>query len=274
MQTQTHEIKRTKTGISGLDEALNGGMPEKTICVVSGGPGCGKTMLSCEYLYKGATLFNEPGVYISLGETREEFLSNALNFGWDFAALEKKSMFGFVNLGYESLVNFWIQPSIPPDEYDCDFGNEQERPGEIGLSNPLTEEGSYYAIYQNFINQAVEMIETIEAKRVVIDPINSLTLIFPSEFHRRREFLRIFNILKESKCTTLILSELADENSFTVEEFIATGVIRLTYKNKRDIMSRRLLIQKMRGTGFNEKILSMRITNKGIELMGETLGFD
>jgi circadian clock protein KaiC len=120
----------------------------------------------------------------------------------------------------------------------------------------------------------MDMIKALDAKRVVIDPINSLILIFPSDFHRRREFLRIFNILRESKCTTLILSELAEDKRFTVEEFIASGVIRLSYKNSRDIMSRRLVIQKMRGTPFNEKILSMRITTNGIELIGETLGFE
>jgi KaiC/GvpD/RAD55 family RecA-like ATPase len=264
----TRKIKRTQTGIVGLDEALNGGLPESTICVVSGGPGSGKTMLSCEFLYKGAVQFNETGIYVSLGERRDDFFQNALNFGWDFADLEKKGRFGFVDLSYESLVNFWINPR------NNDYTYESEVNDGIEQTNPLNSEGSYYTIYQNFINSVMDMIKTLDAKRVVIDPINSLTLIFPSDFHRRREFLRIFNILRESKCTTLILSELAEDKRFTVEEFIASGVIRLSYKNSRDIMSRRLVIQKMRGTPFNEKILSMRITTNGIELIGETLGFE
>ncbi len=266
---QRQKIKRTPSGITGLDEALYGGFPTGTIAVVSGGPGCGKTMLSCEFLYKGATQFDEGGLYVSLGETREEFFSNALNFGWDFAELEKKGKFGFIDLGYESLVNCWVAPQPGYNDFEDDNVTESS-----DFNNSMGEEAAYTNIYQTFINQIVDMIRTIDAKRVVVDPINSLTMIFPNDFHRRREFLRVFNILRESGCTSLILSELPDDGSYTTEEFVARGVIRLDYKKQRDIMSRHLTIHKMRGTPFNEKMLSMRITSNGIELMGETLGFE
>jgi KaiC/GvpD/RAD55 family RecA-like ATPase len=170
-------------------------------------------------------------------------------------------MFAFLDFSFEKLVNLWIPQQSTTTETEVD--RMVAEPDE-----------SYIGIIQNFTNTLLDYVETMGAKRLVIDPISTLKMIFPNHFITRRELIRIFNILRESKCTTLILSELAKDGEFSLEEFIASGVIRLFYFTTNAVINRRLVVYKMRGTPFNEKVLSMRISQHGIELMGETLGMD
>jgi circadian clock protein KaiC len=84
-------IERVHTGIPGLDHVLEGGFPKGARVLIAGGAGCGKTICCGQYLYKGATKFGEPGVYVSTEEPPSEFKANMLRFGWDFKRLEKAS---------------------------------------------------------------------------------------------------------------------------------------------------------------------------------------
>ena len=146
----------------------------------------------------------------------------------------------------------------------------------LPLDGLSVEEQTYINMIQNFVNTIFDSIALIEAKRIVIDPISSLRLLFPTEFISRREFLRIFTILRESKTTAMVLSELPKEEGFSLEEFVGSGVIRVNYRRGESgsmNMARTLTIFKMRGTPFNEKALSMRITSTGVEILGESLGF-
>src|SRR3989344_1843697 len=81
------ETKRTVTGVAGLDEILFGGIPINNLVVISGDPGSGKTCLCLEFLYMGATKYNEPGIYVSLEESEDEILRMADNFGWEVRKL-------------------------------------------------------------------------------------------------------------------------------------------------------------------------------------------
>ena len=81
------EVERTKTGIQGFDSLCNGGIPRGSLIVLSGDPGSGKTIFCLQFLYNGITQYNEPGIYISLEETREEILNTGAVFGWDFKKL-------------------------------------------------------------------------------------------------------------------------------------------------------------------------------------------
>lgn len=259
-------IKKISTGIAGLDDALNGGLPEGTICTISGGPGCGKTILAAEYLYNGITKFNEPGMYVSLGESREEFLSNTFPFGWDFQELEKQGLFSFIDFSFEQLVNVW----------GTRRSTEFELPEYANMDGLSVEEQTYLNMMQQFLDRIIDAISVLKCRRIVIDPISSLRLVFPNEFISRRELLKIFTILRESKTTAMVLSELANESEgFSLEEFIGSGVIRVSYNKAAGAMqmNRKLVIYKMRGTAFNEKMLAMRITSSGIEILGESLGF-
>ncbi len=82
---------RVKTGIKGLDEILHGGIPRKNLVTVSGGPGSGKTILCLQYIYNGAKLYKEPGVFISLEEEPDRLIKTAESFGWDIKEMIKKN---------------------------------------------------------------------------------------------------------------------------------------------------------------------------------------
>ena len=83
-------MNRIKTGISGLDELLEGGFPEGSSVLVSGGPGTGKTIFCLQYLYAGAKFYSEPGVYVTLEEGPNNLWWNVQRFKWDVPALEKQ----------------------------------------------------------------------------------------------------------------------------------------------------------------------------------------
>ncbi len=84
------DVDRVKTGIPGLDALLNGGIPRQNLVVISGDPGSGKTIMCMSFIYFGAKKFNEPGVFISLEETKEDVLKMSSLMGWDFDELLKK----------------------------------------------------------------------------------------------------------------------------------------------------------------------------------------
>jgi len=81
------QMERTFSGIPGLDEILFGGFPKNNLVVISGDPGSGKTCMCLEFLYMGATKYNENGVYVSLEESEDEIFRTAEGFGWDFKKL-------------------------------------------------------------------------------------------------------------------------------------------------------------------------------------------
>ncbi|MHA1584247.1 MAG: ATPase domain-containing protein [Promethearchaeota archaeon] len=265
INTKNEILPKVPTGITGLDDALQGGFPNKAVCIISGGPGCGKTLLGAEFLYNGITKYNEPGIYISLGESKEEFFMNTRAFGWNFEELEKEGKFAFVDFSFEKLVNIWS--TRPAGNFDM--------PEYSQLDGLTVEEQTYILMMQNFTNSMIDAVQNFSAKRIVIDPISSLRLIFPTEFISRRELLRIFTVLREMNTTTIVISELPKEEGFSVEEFVGSGVIRLSYSKSSGAMemNRKLVIYKMRGTAFNEKMLAMRISKNGVEILGESLGF-
>lgn len=81
------QVDRVRTGVPGLDETIDGGIPRDNLVVISGDPGSGKTILCIEFLYRGATEFNEPGIFLSLEESKEEVIKAAMLFGWDLQSL-------------------------------------------------------------------------------------------------------------------------------------------------------------------------------------------
>ncbi|MBU0662837.1 AAA family ATPase, partial [Candidatus Micrarchaeota archaeon] len=86
------KIARVKTGIDGLDKALKGGFPKGNIVLISGGAGTGKSTLCMQYLYNGAKLFGEKGLYISTEQSEKDLRKAAASYGWDLESLEKKGL--------------------------------------------------------------------------------------------------------------------------------------------------------------------------------------
>ncbi|ALL00705.1 hypothetical protein Pyrde_0655 [Pyrodictium delaneyi] len=198
-------------GISGLDEALGGGVRPGSVILVAGAPGSGKTSFAARFIYEGLTKFNQPSVYLSFNEYKEEFYENMANLGLDFQSYESKGKFIFI----EAL-------NINDDE-------------------------AVMAILENLLT----IINTIKAKRVAIDTITSLLQILGSAKRARELLHSLFiHYMKKRGITTVLTAELPigdPKLGYGIEEFIADGLIILRTKFSGDKIVRIMEIRKMRG---------------------------
>jgi circadian clock protein KaiC len=220
--TKDRSLPKSPTGIAGLDEITGGGLPKGRPTLVCGGAGCGKSMLGVEFLVRGAIEFNEPGVLMTFEELPEDVIKNARSLGFDIDSLiAKKKLFV---------------------DYVRVERNEIQETGEYDL------EGIFVRL-----NYA---IETLGAKRVVLDTIESLFAGLTNFSILRAELRRLFNWLKEKGVTAIITGEKG-EGSLTrngLEEYVSDCVIMLDHRSIEQVSTRRLRIVKYRGSthGTNE----------------------
>lgn len=216
-------LNKCPTGIEGLDEITGGGLPSGRATLICGAAGCGKTMLSIEFLVRGATQFNEPGVFMMFEENASELCANVNSMGFDLAALqaEKKIVLDYVHI---------------------------ER-SEIEVTGEYDLEGLFIRLGH--------AIDSVGAKRVVLDTVEALFAGLPNHALLRAELRRLFRWLKDRGVTAVITGEKGDGASITrygLEEYVADCVIILDQRIREQISTRRLRILKYRGTahGMNE----------------------
>jgi circadian clock protein KaiC len=215
-------LKKSPTGIRGLDEVTNGGLPTGRPTIVSGGPGCGKTLLALEFLVRGATRFNEPGVFVAFEESPHELIENSGSLGFDLKRLivRKKLFLDFI----------YIERS------------EIQETGEYDL------EGLFIRLQH--------AIETVRAKRIVLDTLEALFSGFSNVAILRAEMRRLFRWLKQRGITTVITAERSDSNlsRYGLEEYVSDCVILLDHRVNDQLSTRRLRVMKYRGSlhGTNE----------------------
>lgn len=215
-------LAKTPTGIAGLDEITNGGLPAGRPTLICGCPGCGKTLMSVEFIVRGATEYNEPGVFMAFEEKAEELAENTLSLGFDLDKLvrEKKIRMDYVHIDRSEIEE--------TGEYDLD-----------GL----------------FIRLG-HAIDSIGAKRVVLDTIENLFSGLTNESIIRAELRRLFQWLKAKGVTAVITGERG-KDSLTrqgLEEYVSDCVILLDHRVKHQISTRLLRVVKYRGSlhGTNE----------------------
>lgn len=215
-------LKKTLTGITGLDEITEGGLPAGRPTLVCGGTGCGKTLLSLEFLVKGATLYNEPGVFMAFEEKAAELTTNVASLGFDLEKLQKSKM---IKLDYVHIDR-----------------SEVEETGEYDLGGLFIRLG--------------HAIDSIGAKRVVLDTIENIFSGLNNQGILRAEIRRLFQWLKDKKVTTIITGEQGNETltRHGLEEYVSDCVILLEHRIKNQISTRILRIVKYRGSihGTNE----------------------
>jgi len=233
------EIKRTKSGISGLDEILGGGFIDGTSILVAGGPGTGKTIFSMEFLVKGAILYNEPGIFVTLEERPDELRREALVFGWDLKKLEDEKMFAIVDAASN-------KAGLPTNEkYALRRGFDV---------NALGQE-----IYRAYTD--------LNAKRVVVDSISGLEVQYEGSSSLRAAIFRLSALLREIQCTSIITCEMIGPQNYTrfgVEEYIAQGLIQLDLREEAAELRRYILVRKMRGTSHSLKRYPFEIGENGL----------
>jgi len=215
-------LPKSPTSIQGLDEITGGGLPKGRPTLVCGGAGCGKTLFAMEFIVRGATDFHEPGVFISFEETEKELSANVASLGFDLDRLVAQKKIWLEHIRVEQA--------------------EIEQSGEYDL------EGLFIRIHQ--------AIETIGAKRVVLDTLETLYYGLPNPQILRTELRRLFHWLKTKGVTTIITAERG-EGTLTrhgLEEYVTDCVILLDHRVDDQSSIRRLRIVKYRGSthGTNE----------------------
>ena len=222
-------MERLSTGVPGLDEMLQGGLPRNHIVVVMGSFGTGKTTLGLQYLVEGLRN-NEPCIFISLEEDKDSILRNAASFGWDMSkALESKK------LGL-----FKLEPS--------------------DAKTTIT----------RIKSELPKFVKSFGAKRVVIDSVSLLNMMFSDENERRSNLFNLCQLLRSTGATTMLTAEVKDDNPRSsrdgLAEYTADGVILLQSDENREGGEVQLTIRilKMRRTGHSRRIKPYSITDKGI----------
>lgn len=217
------ELEKTPTGISGLDNITDGGLPKGRTTLIAGGAGSGKTLFGMEFLIRGAEIYGEPGVAMTFEETAEEISANLASLGHDVNKLvrEKKLFIDYVHVERRQI----------------------EETGEYDL------EGLFIRLDH--------AIKSIKAKRVLLDTIEVLFSGLRNEAIVRSELRRLFRWLKEHEVTAVITAEAGDNTFLTrhgLEEYVADCVIILDHRVTEQISTRRIRVVKYRGSthGTNE----------------------
>ncbi len=231
-------LAKAPTGVQGLDEITGGGLPLGRPTLVCGSAGCGKTLLAMEFLVRGATQFGEPGVFMAFEETGKELTENVRSLGFDLDDLvkQKKLAIDFV------LVD----------------RSEIEETGEYDL------EGLFVRL-----NYA---IDSIGAKRVVLDTIETLFSGLSNMSVLRSELRRLFRWLKNKGVTAVVTGESGDAllTRHGLEEYVSDCVIQLDHRVADQVSTRRLRIVKYRGTSHGTNEYPFLIDEDGISVLPVT----
>jgi circadian clock protein KaiC len=231
-------LEKAPSGIAGLDEVTFGGLPRGRATLICGPAGCGKTMLSVEFLVNGARMYSEPGVLVAFEETKEELTVNSASLDFDLDELTRNGM-------------------IAIDHVHVD-------PNEIAETGEYDLEGLFIRLKH--------AIESIGAKRVVLDTIETLFSGFSNTALLRAEIRRLFQFLKSFRVTAIVTGERG-ENSLTrygLEEYVADCVILLDHRVNDQITTRRLRIVKYRGSAHGTNEYPFIIDQQGFSVLPVT----
>jgi len=231
----TKSIEKAKTGINGLDEITGGGLPKGRPTLICGGPGCGKTLMSVEFIVNGAVRFNEPGVFIAFEEKADELMENVSSLGFELDKLvaDKKLKIDYVHIDKTEIAE--------TGEYDLN-----------GLFIRLS-----------------HAVRSIGAKRIVLDTIENLFSGLSNQGIIRAEIRRLFQWLKDEKLTAIITGEKG-EGMLTrhgLEEYVSDCVILLDHRIENQISTRRLRIVKYRGSPHGTNEYPFLIDEDGLSIL-------
>lgn len=231
----TNVLLKAPTGIIGLDEITGGGLPRGRPTLVCGSAGCGKTMFAMEFLVRGATQFGQPGVFMMFEENAQELTSNVRSLGFDLDELveQKKIVLDYVQIER----------------------SEIEETGEYDLEGLFIRLG--------------HAIDSIGAKRVVLDTVEALFAGLPNHAILRAELRRLFRWLKIRGMTAVITGEKGEASitRYGLEEYVADCVITLDHRVADQICTRRLRVVKYRGTSHGTNEYPFIIGERGLSVL-------
>jgi len=222
--------ERVKTDIPGLDSMIGGGFERKSVVIVSGSAGAGKTILSLQFLYNGATKYDEPGLYITFEEQKESVFKHMLSFGWDFAELERQRKLVFLE--------------YPPHEVDR-FISEgaviEDMVREFGIQRVVMDSiTSFMLLYSEEYRRRQVFLKTMEILRKW-----GCTSLLTSEG---------------------IGTEDGEVKTRFGVEFLADGLLSIHVTKQGGVKELAIEVVKMRGTAHDMRLNLMKITPQGIEI--------
>ncbi len=228
-------FQKIPSGIEGLDEITGGGLPMGRPTLVSGGPGCGKTLFAMEFIARGIVDYDEPGVFVAFEEKTDDLRKNFLSLGFDLDALVKQKKM--------VLDHIYIERS------------EIEETGEYDLEGLFIRLGA--------------AIDAIGAKRIAIDTIEILFSGFSNQAILRAELRRLFRWLKDKGITAVVTGERGHSSitRYGLEEYVADCVITLDHRVANQIATRRLRVVKYRGSPHGTDEYPFLISHDGISVL-------
>ncbi|OIV40127.1 circadian clock protein KaiC [Flavobacterium johnsoniae] len=236
-KTKSHSFifPKTPTGVDGLDEITDGGFPKGRPILICGGAGCGKTLLSMQFLIKGITEYGEPGVFMSFEEPSDDLTLNVKSLGFDLEQLKKDKKLVVDHVRVER--------------------SEIEEAGEYDLDGLFIRLG--------------HAIDSIKAKRVVLDTIESLFAGLDNQAILRAELRRLFHWLKTKGVTAIITGERGEATLTRqgLEEYVSDCVIVLDHRVIEQVSTRRLRIVKYRGSTHGTNEYPFLIDEEGISVL-------
>jgi len=231
-------LEKAKTLIAGLDEITGGGLPRGRPTLICGSAGSGKTLLAMEFLVRGARELGEPGVFVAFEETATELRTNVSSLGFGVGELMAQKKLAVQYIHVEA--------------------SEIEEAGEYDLEGLFIQLGC--------------LIDSVKAKRIVLDTIESLFGGFTNEAILRAELRRLFRWLKDRGLTAVITAE-EGQGTLTkhgLEEYVSDAVIVLDHRVDRQIATRRLRIVKYRGSLHGTNEYPFLIEKTGVSILPVT----
>ena len=237
-------LPKARTGVAGLDEITGGGLPEGRSTLVTGGTGCGKTLLGLQFLVAGAREYGEPGVLVTFEESAEKVTANVASLGFGLDQLQKE--------GLLAIHAFRPQPAAVAEVGEFDF-------------EPL------FLLLDDAIRR-------IGARRVMLDTIEALFAAFKSEAVVRAELGRLFRWLEDREVTAIVTGERGDNDALSrygIEEYVSDCVIALDHHLHEEVATRRLQVVKYRGSAHETNQYPFLISARGFTVLPVTgVGLD
>lgn len=220
--------KRVQTYVQGFDKLVQGGLKERSVNLVVGGAGTGKTIFAIQFLVNGAIKKGEVGIYITFEERKEKLYSDMLELGINLEKYEKQGKFIFLRYNPEQVKKVLIEGG-----------------------------GTIESI-----------ITKSRVKRLVIDSITSFALLYKDELTRKEAALSLFELINNWGCTAVLTAQQtgSEEIFSTALEFEVDSLVKFYSPRKKGVRRRAFEIIKMRGTKHPLKTMGMEITGKGIKL--------
>ena len=238
-------VTKSETGIAGFDQMLEGGLPRGRATLISAGPGCGKTVLLNEFLYRGVTEHDEPGIFVTFEERPEDILLNLRNFNWDIDTLITRGDLTFLD-------------GSPPETGEICCGSAE-------WLEPI-------------LAQIEHLVDSTGAKRLAIDNLGTVFLRYQAgqtEVSMRNQLVRFANGIRRLGLTTMISTERTDSQAslsrYGVSEFVTDGLIELSIHAGSVSEIRTMRVRKLRGCGFRSGEVGFEIDADGLKVFPKIL---